>query len=419
MIKILLFVLAIVGAVVGLVKWVKPLGIGDDERGFLKAPETSLTAVKAKEAKPEVVYVYEIKGSIDEKALKVLYPRLVMSSGRVIGRLDPAEVSQVNAALNLIDETKDNPGETADIIETVPFPQIELEADGSTPEIEIPETEWISFQFKNRPIDAELQSALQLYSLQTDAATGQVLGEVSRHSSPKIMEYLINLDKVRETLTLEAKLLSVRRSTSENKSFRWGAIVNGQQGFGNTLYTWLSQPGAISMAASNFQIALEHAVSEGRVRVLSEPSLGLTLGRPAQLQTGQEVGVPTSTVSEGVVQNQVVYRTVALVLDVTVNELPSGDYRVSIDQKSDEIIGTTEETGAPEISTQGFSSTLDLSIDRWRGVAGLERTVQSNNRLAGRFQLLSRSRNKSRDRSYTFLAVRLIADKPVAYARKL
>lgn len=419
MIKIFLFVLAIVGAVVGLVKWVKPLGIGDDDRGFLKAPETSLTAVKPEDAKPEVIYIYEIKGAIDEKALKVLYPRLVMSSGRVIGRLDPSEVSQVNAALSLIDDTEDYPGEKPDIIETVPFPQIESELEQSIPEIETPETEWISFQFKNRPIDDELRTALQLYSLQTDTATGQVLGEVSTHSAPKIIEYLRNLDKVRETLTLEAKLLSVRRSTSENKSFRWGAIVNGQEGFGNTLYTWLSQPGAISMAASNFQIALEHAVSEGRVRVLSEPSLGLTLGRPAQLQTGQEVGVPTSTVSEGVVQNQVVYRTVALVLDVTVNELPTGDYRVSIDQKSDEIIGTTEETGAPEISTQGFSSTLDLSIDRWRGVAGLERTVHSNNRLAGRFQLLSRSKNKSRDRTYTFLAVRLIADKPSSYARKL
>ena len=174
----------------------------------------------------------------------------------------------------------------------------------------------------------------------------------------------------------------------------------------------------------SLKAALTDAGTRSNVNVLSAPTIVTTHNKEAQVVVGQKRPVVTGTTSvstTGGTSSTYTYQSIAIDLKVTPLIGDDGSIQLKIDQKVDDLLGSTTIDGnqVPIIGTRQATSFINVYDNQMVVLGGLQRQKFGNDRAKIGFlaeipiisQLLG-GREKSRERTELLLFVRPHVIKP-------
>ncbi len=112
------------------------------------------------------------------------------------------------------------------------------------------------------------------------------------------------------------------------------ATITGDYGLGRLGSAFLNALGvpSLSISTSDFELLVRALEAQGRLQVLSNPSVMAANNQPARIQVGENIGRPSSSrLSEGgVQQTDVEFQDIGVILEVTPSINPDGFVRMDI-----------------------------------------------------------------------------------------
>lgn len=216
-----------------------------------------------------------------------------------------------------------------------------------------------------------------------------------------------NLDKPRAQVEIRAVVFEVRSSDSKASALSLLAKIAGVELEAAAPVAPGSQ--LLRLAASGFSAVLSATRTDGRFKVVAEPSLAALSGSTATINAGSQVptlGAVTFT-EQGNPVRSVVYRDSGVSLTVK-PDVRGGEIELSVQQERSSFGRTT--TGvddSPTLNRAAASAQVSLKPGEAVILAGLDEKSESDGRQGFLGGILS---SKSRDRSDAQLVLMLQAD---------
>lgn len=243
-----------------------------------------------------------------------------------------------------------------------------------------------------------------------DGKTNAVVVKVPRPDMRgPILEVLGNLDVPPAAFqyTVEAVVVSANLLEGETFSIEWlgkftyptPKIPQWSVGLGS---------GRVQVESDFLDLAIEKARDSGRLAILARPSLVLADGETARISSGREIPIPVSNAQDGNVESSVEYRSVALELEVALQEISRGAVVLSVRQVNADVAGTVlvGENEVPELVSQQWETQLRPEFGRWYAVGGVSSHSKEEAKRKGWFFL--NRRIKAEDRREIGMYVRVL-----------
>ena len=230
----------------------------------------------------------------------------------------------------------------------------------------------VSYEVKYVDLDY-LKSQLALFipseKIFTNPDSGTITVDTSTSQQLKTADYIANIDKPVQQISVKAAFLEISRGKSSDVGFDFdlSSYVNGQHGI---KYTILSSQ--------------EETLSKGKV--IACPQIVVANGREGNVLMGDEVPVFTSTSSSGTsndVTNSVEFKDVGVNLKVTprINDLQKGLITLSLEPEVSTITKWIESgnNSAPQVSTRKLKTQVRLKSGETLVIAGLLKEEEIKN----------------------------------------
>jgi len=322
---------------------------------------------------------------------------------------------------------------TADKANELKQLEVEQQIQSKIKEMEIVEsliTRVVSVNFA----DAEgLKTNLEKFL--TEKAEGKALGSVmvDKHTNALIIQAINNdmeniirliedLDKPTSQVLIEAHIVETTSDTARELGIQWGGLYHGTSGSDNYWITpGVAQGGTVpgsplgdgygvgvaqgsggtvdpsSGYAVNFPVALTDGMGlsigyvaeevgknilavqlsalqkEGRLNILSSPSITTLDNQEAIIESGKEV--PFQTISDGEVQIE--FKKAVLSLRVTPHVINGQTLKLSINTHKDELDFSNQVQGNPTIITKSAQTTVMLYDGQTTVIGGLNKETAS------------------------------------------
>jgi general secretion pathway protein D len=222
-----------------------------------------------------------------------------------------------------------------------------------------------------RPAVASQVELSSSVSIVADAINNSLLIKANPKDYKKILDALKQLDLVPLQVLVEATIIEIRLSGDLEYGVQW-AFKGGSGGKYSHFFTQDGQidnpdasgigsifPGfnyAVVLRPDTVRLTLNALASEGRVNVLSSPSVMVLDNQTARIQVGQQVPVATSqqqgtAVTDRVV-NQIEYRDTGVQLSVKPRVTPGGLVQMEIEQE----VSTVAETESSSLNSPTFQT---------------------------------------------------------------
>lgn len=251
-------------------------------------------------------------------------------------------------------------------------------------------------------------------SIMVDTHTNSLIVKASQEDLGRIAALIESLDRPTAQVLIEAHIVEATRSTGRQLGVQWGGLykhtsgdgvnhwitpgANATTGLGSTLGATgiaptsgnaVNFPATLDTAAgfalgyiaervgeSVLSLQLSALQNEGKVNILSSPSITTLDNQEATIESGKEV--PYQSVDDGNVK--VEYKKAVLSLKVTPHVIGGETLKMVINTKNDELDFANGVGGQPAISTKSATTNVVLFDGQTTVIGGLskQKTDDSN-----------------------------------------
>ena len=248
-------------------------------------------------------------------------------------------------------------------------------------------------------------------SVMVDEHTNSLIIQAIYSDLERMLPLIIELDKPTPQILIEAHIVEATKDASMELGIQWGGLYNDGDlwvtpgantagVFGTQVDTGISpSAGAVSnfptdstTAGStinqglNLGLALQDIgggilaaqlsalQTEGKINILSSPSITTLDNQKAVIESGQEV--PYQTVENGEVKIE--YKKAVLSLEVTPHVIGEDTLKLNINTKKDELDFVNAVAGQPSIETKKASTNVLLFDGQTTVIGGLSKENSSN-----------------------------------------
>ena len=219
-----------------------------------------------------------------------------------------------------------------------------------------------------------------------DEKSNSLLVSASPRYVDKVREMIGELDVDPPQVLIQVLLAEI---TLDSLS-EWAPEISGEFGIGSASITGESGLGvlgsafinalgvpSLSVATSDFNLLLRALESQGRLQVLSNPSIMAANNQPAMIQVGENIGRPMSTsLSDGGVrQTDVQFEDIGVILKVTPLINPDGFVRLTIEPSVTDLTNRTtqisEDLEVPILTKRTATTTVTVRDGQTIVIGGL------------------------------------------------
>ncbi len=208
-----------------------------------------------------------------------------------------------------------------------------------------------------------------------DEKSNTVLVSASPRYLPQVHEMIIQLDVDPPQVLIQVMLAEISLDTG----LEWGFDTRfnaGPYGGDNLFFRGASSLASaflpttgiptFSVSTDDFSLLLKALESQGRVQVLSNPSVMAANNQPARIQVGEEIGrASSSSISSGGTSQTIVeYLDIGVILNVTPSINPDGFVRMTITPEitdlTNETTQVTEDLAVPILTKRTAETTVTV-----------------------------------------------------------
>jgi len=252
-------------------------------------------------------------------------------------------------------------------------------------------------------------------AVMVDEHTNSLIVQAMKSDIDKIVAVVNDLDNATPQILIEAHIVEATQDTARELGIQWGGLYHGT-GHGRNYYltpgastggntgTTVDQPiapeagtaanfpvnslasgitpelagltiGLLSQDVGNYilNVQLSALEEEGKVNILSSPSITTLDNQTAVIESGKEV--PYQTVENDEVKIE--YKKAVLSLDVTPHVIEGKTLKLNINTKKDELDFANAVGGNPAITTKKAQTTVMLYNGQTTVIGGLSRENNS------------------------------------------
>ena len=222
-------------------------------------------------------------------------------------------------------------------------------------------------------------------TIQGDIKSNTVLVSASPRYMEQVKDMIEQLDVDPPQVLIQVMLAEVTLDTADDwgvdfnvqSDYRDGSInLAGGFGLASAFVTGVGVP-SLSIAGTDFDLLIKALQSQGRVQLLSNPSIMAANNEPARIQVGETISVITSSsVSEsGQATSTIGPEETGVILEVTPSINPDGFVRMSvsplISNLSDRTTQISENFAAPIITKRTADTTVTVYDGQTVVIGGL------------------------------------------------
>jgi len=242
-------------------------------------------------------------------------------------------------------------------------------------------------------------------SVMVDEHTNSLIIQAIYSDLERMLPLIIELDKPTPQILIEAHIVEATKDASMELGIQWGGLyndgdvwvtpgANAPGVFGTPVDTGIEPnsglasnfPADTSTGGLNLGFALQDIgggilaaqlsalQTEGKVNILSSPSITTLDNQKATIESGQEV--PYQTVENGEVKIE--YKKAVLSLEVTPHVIGEDTLKLNINTKKDELDFANAVAGQPSIETKKASTNVLLYDGQTTVIGGLSKENSSN-----------------------------------------
>jgi type II secretion system protein D len=219
-----------------------------------------------------------------------------------------------------------------------------------------------------------------------DQQSNTVLVSASPRYIDRVRDMILELDVDPPQVLIQVLLAEI----SLDGSLEWGVDARFQsnpQGSQNVIFGASSSLASaflptlgiptFSVSGDNFTLLLKALESQGRIQVLSNPSIMAANNQPAHIQIGENIGrAASSSLSDGgTQQTNVEFIDIGVILDVTPSINPDGFVRMIIEPEitdlTNESIQVSEDLSVPILTKRTASTTVTVRDGQTIIIGGL------------------------------------------------
>jgi type II secretion system protein D len=209
-------------------------------------------------------------------------------------------------------------------------------------------------------------------TIQGDTQSNTVLVSASPRYMDRVKEMIRKLDVDPPQVLIQVMLAEVTLDSRD----QWGvnmqamfdigsATVTGGYGLARGFVNGLGVP-SLAITSDDFSLLIRALQSQGRLQVLSNPSIMAANNSPARIQVGETIQVPTSSSisSAGNVFSTVASEDIGVILEVTPSINPDGFVRMTINPEISNLSNRTtqisEDFSSPIITRRRADTTVTV-----------------------------------------------------------
>jgi len=215
-----------------------------------------------------------------------------------------------------------------------------------------------------------------------DAKSNSVLVSASPRYLQRVKDMIQELDVDPPQVLIQVLLAEVTIDTTSDwgTDIRFGGNIqsvgiNADQPLASAFVTGLGVP-SLSITASDFRLVIKAMESQGRLQVLSNPTIMAVNNVPARIQVGETIRLPESTsFDQGSQQSSVEAEDIGVILNVTPSINPDGYVRMTIEPEISELSTRTtrisEDFESPIVTRRRAETTVTVKDGQTVIIGGL------------------------------------------------
>jgi type II secretion system protein D len=215
-----------------------------------------------------------------------------------------------------------------------------------------------------------------------DTKSNSVIVSVSPRYEQRVREIIQQLDIDPPQVLIQVLLAEITLDTSRDWGVDFSATadigefdVTGSFGLATRFVTGIGVP-TLAIASDDFELLIRALHSQGRLQVLSNPSIMAANNEPARIQVGETIRVPESISFDlGSQQSSVIPEDTGVILEVTPSINPDGFVRMEINPEiselSSETIQISEDFETPIITRRNADTTVTVKDGQTIVIGGL------------------------------------------------
>lgn len=214
-------------------------------------------------------------------------------------------------------------------------------------------------------------------SVSVDPHTNSLIVRAAKSEMARLLSIVEALDRPTRQVLIEANIIETNRSTARELGSQWsstgGKVTAGMElpvtGGGFVGYTTTSGKNTLSLQLSALQ-------TDGRLNILSSPSITTIDNKKAVIESGKEI--PFQTIENDEVKIE--YKKAVIRLEVTPHVIDDTTLKLIISTSKDEIDNSVEVNGNPGIITKRAETEVVLFNGQTTVIGGLNKDKDEENK---------------------------------------
>ena len=214
-------------------------------------------------------------------------------------------------------------------------------------------------------------------TITVDTHTNSLVIRATRQEMAKILPVIEALDRPTPQILIKAHIVETNQSTARELGAKWssegGKFLAGMElpVDGGAFLGYAATHGS-----NNLSVELSALESEGRLKILSNPSITTIDNKKAMIESGKEI--PYQSIEDGEIS--VEYKKAVIHLEVTPHVIDKDMLRLVISTSKDEIDNSVEVNGNPGIITKKAETEVVLFDGSTTVIGGLNKDRDENNK---------------------------------------
>ncbi|MBU1172917.1 MAG: secretin and TonB N-terminal domain-containing protein [Proteobacteria bacterium] len=214
-------------------------------------------------------------------------------------------------------------------------------------------------------------------TIAVDTHTNSLVIRATRSEMARILPVIQRLDKPTRQILILANIVETNQATARELGARWGSEggdFTAGMDLGVTGGGFLGY--ASTHGRSTLSLQLSALQSDGKLKILSSPSITTIDNKKAMIESGKEI--PYQSIENGEIS--VAYKKAVIHLEVTPHVIDNMMVKLEITTSKDEIDNSVEVNGNPGIITKKAETQVVLFNGNTTMIGGLNKDRAENNK---------------------------------------
>ncbi|GAB6094416.1 hypothetical protein JCM14469_06680 [Desulfatiferula olefinivorans] len=219
--------------------------------------------------------------------------------------------------------------------------------------------------------------SLETGSITVDPHTNALVIRATKTQMAQILPVIEQLDRPTRQILIQANIIETNQSTARELGAQWdGARGDFTAGMGLPVTGGGFLGYADTHGKFTLSVQLSALQTEGRLKILSSPSITTIDNKKAMIESGKEI--PYQTVEDG--ETSVEYKKAVILLEVTPHVIDENMVKLEISTSKDEIDNSVVVNGNPAIITKKAKTEVVLFDGTTTVIGGLNKDKTENNK---------------------------------------